>query len=144
MRANRNIIRLDRQSNSCYLVRITRKGKLHSKSFWDDDHGGKRKALIAARQHRDQLEKRLRGYSAKQLSQVQRTNTTSGIVGVRMVEEVDFRWKSKPVYRYWVAQWSPEKGVRRTKRFSVDKYGEDEAYRLAVQARKRGVAAMKQ
>ena len=121
-----------------------RKGNRASKYFYDDEYGGKRKALAAAREHRDHLEQKMRGYTAKQLSQKQRSNNTSGIVGVRKVFETDYRWDSEPTYGFWVAQWSPKKGVRKTKRYSIDKYGEAEAYRLAVQARKRGVASMGQ
>jgi len=143
MRANRNIIRVDRETTGGgYLVRVMRKGKRVSEYFADDDCGGKRKALLAAREHRDYLEQKMRGYTVKQLSQKERSNNTSGIVGVRRVEETDHRWDSAPTYGFWVAQWSPRKGVRKTKRFSIDKYGEDKAYRLAVAARRRGVASM--
>lgn len=141
MHANRNITRIERQTTGGYLVRITRKGKLQSKYFADVD-GGKRKALRDARAFRDELESKMRGYSSKQLARKERADNTSGYPGVRAVEEADPRWPSNPCYRYWIAQWSPSKGVRRTKRFSVDKYGEDEAFRLAVKARKRGVAEM--
>ncbi len=142
MHANRNITRIDRQTTGGYLVRMTRKGKLRSKYFADAVYG-KRKALKEARAYRDKLSSKLRGYSAKQLANRERSDNTSGYPGVRMAEESDLRWPSKPTYRYWIAQWSPSKGVRRTKRFSVEKYGEEEAFRLAVQARKRGVASMK-
>ena len=143
MQANRNISRIDRETTGGgFLVRVMRKGKRATQLFSDLDHGGKRNALAAAKAYRDDLEKKMRGYTAKQLSQKERTNNTSGTVGVRKVYETDYRWKSKPTYGYWVAQWSPKKGVRKTKRFSIEKYGEKEAYRLAVQARKRGVASM--
>jgi len=143
MQANRNISRIERETvGGGYLVRVMRKGKRASQFFADDDSGGKRKALVAAKEYRDFLEQKMRGYTAKQLSQKERSNNTSGIVGVRRVDETDYRWESEPTYGYWVAQWSPKKGVRKTKRYSVEKYGEDEAYRLAVQARKRGVASM--
>ncbi|WP_153559143.1 AP2 domain-containing protein [Roseimaritima sediminicola] len=144
MKANRNITRIDRQTTGGYLVRIMRRGKLHSAYFAFEEHGGKRKALAAAREYRDELEQRLKGYSPKRQVQKLRANNTSGVAGVRLVEETDPRWKSKPTYRYWVAQWSPAKGVRRTKRFSVEKYGNDKAYKMAVRARKRGVAEMEQ
>ncbi len=144
MQANRNITRIDRVNSGGYLVRIMRRGKRHSAFFAFDQYGGKRNALAAARAHRDELESRLRSYSPKRLAQVPRANNTSGIAGVRRVDETDARWESKPTYSYWVAQWSPRKGVRKTKRFSVEKYGEEEAYRLAVLARKRGVASMSQ
>jgi len=145
MQANRNISRIDRETvGSGYLVRVMRKGKRASQFFPDAEYGGKRKALVAAKKQRDLFEQKMRGYTAKQLSQKERSNNTSGIVGIRRVDETDYRWESKPTYGYWVAQWSPKKGVRKTKRYSVEKYGEDEAYRLAVLARKRGVASMGQ
>jgi hypothetical protein len=142
MNADRNITRIDRSTGGGYLVRVTRRGKLYREYFRDDAHDGKKKALIAARKHRDQLETSKTGFTRQQIAKKDRANNTSGVTGVRLVEETDFRWDSKPVYRYWVAQWSPKKGVRRTRRFSIDKYGYDEAYRLAVKARNAGVAGM--
>src|SRR6056297_1579390 len=143
MRANRNLTRIQRKTTGGYLLRIMRRGHMYSQFFPDAEYGGKRKALIAAKEVRDQLEAELKHYTAKQLAKKERANNTSGVTGVRLVEEVDKRWKSQPAYKYWIAQWSPEKGLRKTKRFSVEKYGHDEAYRLAVKARKQGVAAMK-
>ena len=142
MNSNRNIIRLDRQTTGGYLVRVTRKGKMRSGYFEDKEYGGKRKALLAAREYRDELESKHKSLTSKQLAKRVRSNNTSGEPGVRYVEEVDQRWDSKPCYGYWIAQWSPRKGVRKTRRFSVLKYGDDEAYRLAVQARRKGVAEM--
>lgn len=141
MRANRNITRIQRKTTGGYLVRVTRKGKLHSAFFSDDDYG-KRGSLLAAREHRDELEGKLKGYSPKQLAKRERSNNTSGVPGVRLVEETDHRWESKPTYQYWVAQWSPKKGVRRTRRFSVQKYGYEKAKKLAIKARNKGVAEM--
>ncbi|GAA4453315.1 MULTISPECIES: AP2/ERF family transcription factor [Novipirellula] len=143
MSANRNITRIDRDSSGGFLVRLMRKGKKHTKFFADNEYGGKRKAQAAAKKFRDELESKLKGYTPQQLSKIVRSNNTSGVVGVRLVEEVDSRWPSKPTYQYWVAQWSPSKGVRKTQRFSVEKYGHDEAYKLAVKARAKGVASMK-
>ena len=144
MKANRNITLIERQTTGGYLVRIMRRGKLHSEFFSFKDYSGKRKTLAAARQYRDELEHKLRGISSKKRAQTLRANNTSGVPGVRLVKETDPRWKSRPTYHCWVAQWSPRKGVRKTKRFSVEKYGNEEAYRLAVRARKRGVAEMSQ
>ncbi|MEM9364806.1 MAG: AP2/ERF family transcription factor [Planctomycetota bacterium] len=144
MNKDRNITRIDRQTSGGYLVRITRKGKLHSEFFKDSDCGGKRKALVAARSHRDKMEQKLASYSPKQLSKKVRANNSSGTPGVRYVEDTDPRWPSQPTYGYYVAQWSPKKGVRRTKRFSVAKYGKEKAFQLAVRARNRGVNSMEQ
>ena len=140
---NRNIIRLDRETHpGGYLLRMTRKGELCSQYFTDEEFGGKAKALAAARKERDSWEDSWKGFSPKELARKQRTNNTSGTVGVRLVREKDPRWPSEPVYEYWVAQWSPTKGVRKSQRFSVKKYGKKKAYEMAVKARKKGVAAM--
>lgn len=140
---NRNLTRLERKTTGGYLLRMMRQGYMYTQFFSDREYGGKRKSVLAARKVRDELESELKGYTSKDIAKRERSNNTSGIVGVRLVEETDPRWESKPKYQYWVAQWSPSKGTRRTKRFSVDKYGYDEAYRLALKARKAGVAAMK-
>lgn len=143
MRANRNLTRIERKTTGGFLLRIMRQGYMYTQLFSDREYGSKKKSLDAARIVRDELEAELKTYSSKDLAKRERSNNTSGITGVRLVEESDPRWESKPTYQYWVAQWSPSKGVRKTKRFSVEKYGYDEAYRLAVKARKQGVAAMK-
>lgn len=142
MRANRNITRIDRKTTGGFLVRVVRRRKLYSNFFADHEHGGKRKSLAAARQYRDELEAKLKPISAKKLAQLTRSNNTSGIPGVRLVTETDARWASKPTYSFWVAQWSPKEGGRKSKRFSVNKYGNEEAKRLAIAARKRGVRSM--
>ena len=144
MDKNRNIMRVDRETTGGFLVRMTRRGKLHSQYFSDDEYGGKRKAQKAAQDFRDDLEKKLKSYSAKQLSKKKRSNNTSGTPGVRLVKEQDSRWPSEPTYSYYVAQWSPAKGVRKTKRFSVKKYGKKKALELAIKARNKGVNSMEQ
>ena len=140
----RNIMRVDRTQSGGYLVRITRRGKLHSEYFSDSTHGGKRKALKAAQEYRDAQEQKLKAFTAKQLSKKLRANNTSGTPGVRLVTETDSRWASEPTYQYYVAQWSPAKGVRKTKRFSVKKYGKKKALEMAIKARNRGVNQMEQ
>jgi predicted HNH restriction endonuclease len=50
-------------------------------------------------------------------------------------------YKGKPRY-YWKAMWSPAKGKRRSKSFSVLKFGEDEAKRLAIEARRQAIESL--
>ena len=121
-----------------------RRGQTFEKFFGDSVYGGKRKALTAARDHRDELEREHPHYSRKEVAQIKSSRNTSGIVGVRLSEEIDRRWPNEPVYLYWVAQWSPSPGVRKTKRFSVDKYGDEEAFRLALKARSDGLKEMEE
>lgn len=144
---NRNISRVDydpedRSGSHGYLLRFMRRGYTVESFFSDATHGGKRNALAEARKFRDQLEEAYPPYSRQELAELKSTRNTSGIVGVRYVEEVDKRWPSQPSYAYWVAQWSPAPYVQKTRRFSVDKYGYEKARQLAVKARKEGVKAM--
>ncbi len=142
MKKNRNISRVDTGSTHGFQVRMMRRGYVTEKFFSDSIFGGKRKALAAARELRDELEAESPRYSRKQVARFKSPRNTSGIVGVRLATEVVKSLPSKPVYKYWVAQWSPEPGVRRTRRFSINKYGNDKAYKLAVAARNKGVREM--
>ena len=63
----------------------------------------------------------------------------SGVVGVRLHEQVDRRGEFEYHSWSWVAQWTDGHGRRRTKSFAVEKFGDVEAFRLAWQARKEGV-----
>ena len=74
----------------------------------------------------------------KEIAQIKSVRNTSGTVGVRMSVEVDRRGPEELVYTYWVAQWSPEPGVRKTRRFSINKHGDAKAFKLAVKARRDG------
>jgi hypothetical protein len=59
----------------------------------------------------------------------QQDNNTSGFTGVKMVETHGGR------YRNWVAQVELLDGTRKSKAFSVAKFGYDEGYRLACEHR---------
>ena len=121
-----------------------RRGKLYCKLFSDNLLGGKRKALIAAREYRDELVDSLasKAYTRKQLAKKITSRNTSGIVGVRFVQESDSRSADGVVYEYWEAQWSPSPGVRCKKRFSVKIHGPRNAKKLAIKAREAGVRKM--
>ena len=64
-------------------------------------------------------------------------HTTTGEIGVARVKE---RTRGgKMVWRY-VAQWPMRTGKRGKASFSVGLYGDDKAKRLAIVARRRGLA----
>ena len=140
---NKNITRIDASTRG-YEVRVMRRGKLYCKLFSDNLLGGKRKALIAAREYRDELVDSLasKAYTRKQLAKKITSRNTSGIVGVRFVQESDSRSADGVVYEYWEAQWSPSPGVRCKKRFSVKIHGPRNAKKLAIKAREAGVRKM--
>lgn len=140
---NRNITRIDTTTRG-YEVRVMRRGKGYCKLFSDSVYRGKAKALKAARKYRDELIERLASkvITRKQLARRKTKRNYSGVVGVRYVEETERRGENEYTYGYWEAQWSPSPGVRKKRRFSVKKYGNDKATKLAIKARREGVAQM--
>ena len=144
----RNISRIETTStsgrvNGGWEVRIQRKGRRVEKFFADNAYGGKRGALQVAKRFRDEMEIQMRPYTVKELAQHPSRRNRSGIVGVRLSKHVDVRGSYEYTYWFWVAQWTDGKGRRRTRSFSVHRYGDEDAYRLALAARNRGVALAK-
>ncbi|MGI9518133.1 MAG: AP2/ERF family transcription factor [Pirellulaceae bacterium] len=140
----RNISRIDMYSASGtphggWEVRMQRRGRKYEKFFADGRHGGRRKALQAAKYYRDELEQRLKPWTVRELSRKPSARNTSGIVGVRKAYQVEESDDYVYTYTFWIAQWTDGKGKRKTRSFSVDKYGDEEAFRLAAQARSNGV-----
>jgi hypothetical protein len=142
----RNISRIETKGPSGKVyggweVRIQRKGKKTEKFFSDNGHGGRRAALAAAKEFRDELESKYEKYSVAEMAKKPSKRNKSGMVGVRLHKQVDQRGDYEYHYWYWVAQWTDGRGRRRTKSFSVHQYGDQEAYRLAGKAREEGVSA---
>ena len=146
--ARRNISRIETRSATGKVyggweVRFQRRGKKTEKFFADSGHGGKRAALDAAKAFRDELETQNRKYTVKELAERPSVRNKSGVVGVRLHKQVDTRGDYEYHYWYWVAQWTDGLGRRRTKSFSVHTHGDDEAFRLACEARSKGVTQAK-
>lgn len=59
------------------------------------------------------------------------------------VRRVVIRGVSRRQLEIWQAHWSPLPGVYRKKQFSIRKYGEEKAKRLAIRARRDGLRNMK-
>lgn len=144
----RNISRIETYSDAGKMyggweVRMQRRGEKTEKFFADNAYGGKRKALNAAKIFRDELERKSRKYSVKELAENPSARNKSGIVGVRLHQQKDSRGDYVYYYWYWVAQWTDGHGRRKTKSFSCHTHGDEEAFRLAVEARTKGVEQAK-
>lgn len=140
----RNISRIETKSKAGKVyggweVRIQRRGVKTEKFFGDQRYGGKRKSLAAAKKFRDKIEDSAEKYSVKDLAAVPSSRNKSGVVGVRLHKQKDTRGDFEYHYWYWVAQWTNANGKRKTKAFSIHQHGDEEAYKLAVQAREDGV-----
>jgi len=138
------ICRIDQPAkhNHGFFVRVQRRGKIHSAFFTDLRHGGRAKALAAARAHQRKLVAKLGmpvRMSRRQFAELPRRHNTSGIVGVRrvVVRRVGI------VRKYWLATWSPEVHMVARKLFSIRRYGAKKAKLLAIRARRAGLRSMK-
>lgn len=129
------ISRIDQleKHNHGYYVRLTRNGKTQSKFFADKGAGGKRAAQRAAKEYEAELLEQ--AASLKKRPPKPSVRNTSGKVGVSRTSYASGPESSE----YWQAAWIDHEGRRRSAKYSIKKYGEDKALRLAVKARKEGL-----
>ncbi|MCP5538184.1 MAG: hypothetical protein H7A51_18375 [Akkermansiaceae bacterium] len=116
-----------------FQVRLQRRGIKYGKFFADGVHGHPQRALQAARQWRDALLEELAD-RARVCERSQRNS--SGVVGVSKITVIASNGNS---YQFWQATWSPAPGQRRCVKFSIKRYGDREAFQLAVEARTEGI-----
>lgn len=139
------ICRIDQPSHRThgFFVRVHFRGKTFSAFFSDLKHGGKEAALARAQKHWVRMRKKLGlpGVASRRWNaQVVRRRGRSGIHGV---QRIILRHVSRRMLKYWTAHFSPRPGVYRKKMFSIRKYGEERARRMAIRARKEGLKNMK-
>lgn len=131
----RNIYRVGPDGGTGWNVNLRRGQQSFRKRFADSKHGGEEGALAAARAWRDELD-RLHPPMTKQQVAAKRKPPVSGRQGVyRVLLRQPRKDGSFVVDHVWDAGSPSWNGVGRHRRFSVAKYGEDEAFRLAVLAR---------
>ena len=110
-------------------MHVRRGGVLKTKLFSDRIHGGKKKALDAAKAHRDELVDEM-AKLAKPLWKIKRTpRTNTGQLGVSLTEYTNKSGKKRKVITV-TARESIGKAVNR--KFSVDKLGYEQAVKKAV------------
>lgn len=120
-----------------WLVTVQRRGVIYRKHFSDGVHGGKQKSFIVAKAYRDEVIAKYPPFSMREYSSIVKKNNRSGVVGVcrycasetRDFPEEKQRW-------FWVASWPLPDGRRKRVKFSVKKYGEEGAFKMALKARK--------
>lgn len=127
----------DRSRTHGWLVTVQRRGVIHRRHFSDGTCGGLDKSLEAARAFRDGIIAENPPFSMQEYSNIVKKSNRSGVVGVcrycasetRDLPEDQQRW-------FWVASWPTPDGKRRRVKFSVKKYGEEAAFKMALKARK--------
>lgn len=133
---DKGISRIDSGSTHGWFVRGYRNGKTYSKLFSDLKCGGKKKAQTAAREYRDSLHEDLAKIPAKPRSRrivFRDSRNTTGVLGVCRTAKKGPNGKTNECYS---VSWRPEPGVQKCTSFSIRKYGEKKAFKLAVELRK--------
>ena len=126
-----------------WMVTIQRRGVIYRKQFSDGVFGGKARSLAAARAWRDEIVARHPPLSKREHAQILKKNNKSGVVGVCRCYASDKSGSKDAGKRwFWVASWVLPDGRARRAKFSVNKYGEEEAFRLAVKARRGALRQM--
>lgn len=116
------------KKNFGYYVRLVRQGKQYAKFFADKKFGSKASALEAAEQHLQELLEKMpaRGSLGRKTYR-----NKSGYAGVALTRSK----RRSRVYEYWQA-WFGSGLNRKSVKFSVNKYGFEEARERAIAARK--------
>lgn len=112
-----------------WTVSFRRRGKPYARRFYDLSCGGSRKARALAIAWRDEKLVELAAFTVLEFHQQQRSNNVSGVSGVHF-----HRTAVQPL-GFWQANIKLGDGKRVAKSFSVKKYGDKEAFNLAVAAR---------
>lgn len=135
------ISRLDQVSVATHgwQVRLQWKGVRFGRFFSDSAWGGREAARVCAERYRDRLLARLERRRDSSPASIHSHSAPagrnrSGFVGVARIVQ---RTASGMEYHFWQASWTGAAGQRETVRFSVLKFGEEEAKALAVAARRR-------
>ena len=133
------ISRVDNDSSRTHgwLVTIQRRGVIYRRHFSDGTYGGKQRSFVVAKEFRDKIIEKHPPLSMREYSNIVKSNNRSGVVGVCRYCSSETRKLSPSKQRwFWVASWPLPSGKRKRVKFSVKKYGEDVAFRMALKARR--------
>ena len=126
----KSITRIDHPAKKTfgYFVRVRWKGVTHMKFFSDRKFGDRLAALDAARDWRDATERAVGKPRTEQVVVGFHSRNKTGVVGVRR--------RLKGGSEVFEVTWVKEPGKIGRTSYSIAKYGEKRAFRLAVRARK--------
>jgi len=134
----KGIVRLDYETTAeGWNARYQREGVPFSQAFPDSKYGSPEASLAAAIEWRRHAEETLPPMNRREFAELKRSNNSSGVTGV--YRSVSGYYNGKALY-YWYAIWSPRKGKKASKAFSVQKFGDERAKQLAIEARQNAIA----
>lgn len=134
---NKGISRIDSGSTHGWFARGYRNGKTHSKLFSDRKCGGKDEAYALAKAYRVELSGKLDEIPkapSKRRIVVSDSRNKTGELGVSLVVK---KGPNGQKYESYSVSWRPKPGVQKCTSFSIKKYGKDQAFKLAVEHRRK-------
>jgi AP2 domain len=139
-----NIRRVDHDASSthCWRVTVQRRKRIFVCDFSDGRHGGRQRAFQAAHLYRDKLVKAYPPLSKAAYCAIRKKNNRSGISGLTRVDTWQVQNGRRSRRLYWEAQWPIGHRKAQHKKFSITKYGEEEAYLRAFTARATALKAL--
>jgi hypothetical protein len=125
----------DAHLGASWAVAIQRRGKTYPRQFGDREYGGCDEARAAAESY---LRSLLTVLPKRSRVHKKYATNESGVAGVIHALELTPIGVRSPYYSaYWPKPGEPGKVI--TRKFSISKYGREEAFALAVAARRKGV-----
>jgi hypothetical protein len=131
------------KDDPAWRASVSWNGKALQKRFSDRRFGGEEAALVHAVVWRDRILDPGKPQTVMEFAAVKHRNNTSGVSGVHRQREAEVRRDGTLAVRhYWCARIPDGVGGHRGRSFCIEKYGEREAYRRAVEARMQGLAKL--
>jgi hypothetical protein len=121
-----------------FRIVIHRNKKLTQEYFFFGAKKSEEDAFASAIKRWTEIRKSFPVITRREFAQIERRKSATGIVGVRRVTKTTKGFE----YDFWVAWWSDRRHNRKSRGFSVNKYGEEEAKKLAIKARQDSLAEL--
>lgn len=135
----KGVSRIDHPAKNMFgwYVRVPFQGRIYSKFFNDNKHGGKEKALKKAVQYRNKIEREIGKPRTDRPVVTSNPKNRTGVLGVQRVVSIRKNKKAPPKeYVAYVVTWQPESGVLKREIIPVEPLGEEKAFQKAVKIRR--------
>lgn len=133
----KGISRIDSGSTHGWFVRGYKNGKTFSKLFSDLKCGGSDKAFALAKTYRDKLHSELDKIDSRPRGRriaYRDSRNSTGVLGVCKTRK---KGPNGTVSEVYSVTWRPEPGVQKCTSFSIKKYGDKTAFKMAVSHRRK-------
>ncbi len=131
----KGISRIDSKTTRGWLVRGYKNGKRYSKLFSDRKLKSAEEALRQAQNFYKELTDRLKSIPARPRAKkivYKDVRNSTGVIGISRLHKIG---KNGAELAFYSVTWRPAPGVQKCTSFSVNKYGEEEAFKRAVTCR---------